>query len=552
LKKVIAVLLAALFALSFVPFEGIAAQGGPQVQVSQHYTVHRYGWATLNETVTYTNSGTAAVATPDIQLGFGNLTGRVATSTAVGGSFTSSLVGSGSGAVFEIGNGNQPIAAGASVSFTFDAIITGVGSDSNGSLYVEIVEQPSVNVQVSTLRSSIQMPTSTSLAKAPTGFSTTSTGSNYTYTGTFTNYNSTSATIRRAAVTNSTGIDYFPLTVAHASRTISVNTDGTPVVQDSITFTNGGATKMTKLYVKPLEASSGSVTIVPSDQPPLVASATVKLSGGAISLTVPGVGVGVAAGDNYTITFDYALASQYYTKSGSTVSIALPSLPPIEMPVKSYDVTIQSRPGVNVLKDAPGRVENANPFVKGTIDVSYQITFGWALDSSVPLGSLLFALTLSALFITGRSKRQEAEEEESASDTATPLIKAFEEKSGVIESMFEEVEGADASTANKVFFDDLRSRYDAFRSRAMQRLNEAKQASTSRRLTDLLGQLNEREREVDRAAKDMLNLYEQRYSNRMRDEVYNRLRPSYRKRMDKTLDQLSDVLNSVQREAKLL
>jgi len=50
----------------------------------------------------------------------------------------------------------------------------------------------------------------------------------------------------------------------------------------------------------------------------------------------------------------------------------------------------------------------------------------------------------------------------------------------------------------------------------------------------------------------MLNLYEQFYTRRMRREVFDRLLPSYKKRLEKPLNRLSDEINTAQREAKLL
>jgi len=49
-----------------------------------------------------------------------------------------------------------------------------------------------------------------------------------------------------------------------------------------------------------------------------------------------------------------------------------------------------------------------------------------------------------------------------------------------------------------------------------------------------------------------LNLYEQYYTRRMRQETFEKLLPSYRKRLESALNQLSDQLNLTQREAKML
>jgi len=83
-------------------------------------------------------------------------------------------------------------------------------------------------------------------------------------------------------------------------------------------------------------------------------------------------------------------------------------------------------------------------------------------------------------------------------------------------------------------------------------LNEVKQKSTSQRFYEVVNQIHQTEREVDRAAKDKLNLYQQYYTRQMRKEVFDRLLPQYTKRLERALNQLSDELHTVQREAKLL
>ena len=132
------------------------------------------------------------------------------------------------------------------------------------------------------------------------------------------------------------------------------------------------------------------------------------------------------------------------------------------------------------------------------------------------------------------------------------MIKAFDEKTTLINGLWPEIEGKDPNEVGKAYFDELRGRLDSFRSRALQRLNEVKQKSSSQRFSEVVNQIQTTEREVDRAAKDKLNLYQQYYLRQMRKEVYERLLPQYTKRLERALNQLSDELHTVQREAKLL
>ena len=132
------------------------------------------------------------------------------------------------------------------------------------------------------------------------------------------------------------------------------------------------------------------------------------------------------------------------------------------------------------------------------------------------------------------------------------MIKTFDEKTNLINSLWPEIEAKDPNELEKAYFDELRGRLDTFRSRALQRLNEVRQKAASQRFAEVVNQIQATEREVDRAAKDKLNLYQQFYLRQMRKEVYDRLLPQYTKRLERALNQLSDELHTVQREAKLL
>jgi hypothetical protein len=194
------------------------------------------------------------------------------------------------------------------------------------------------------------------------------------------------------------------------------------------------------------------------------------------------------------------------------------------------------------------------PWQGGTTQFSYGLSLGWAVDAGIPAASIIFVLLFIGLFAlrTTPAQEEEGEEEESSSELAADMIKAFDEKTNLINGLWPEISAKDPNEMDKAYFDELRGRLDSFRSRALQRLNEVKQKSTSQKFFDVVNQIQVTEREVDRAAKDKLNLYQQFYMRQMRKEVYDRLLPQYTKRLEKALNQLTDELHTVQRESKLV
>ena len=545
--------MALLVTAAALPLTAAQAQSTPRYDVSSRYMLNRYGFAIVQVTVTAQNNGTAAIQVPGaggFGIGLGNLTSHeVSANVTTGYAWTNS---SADGTFLVTGGDSVP--AGGSATFALSVLLNGVTSQmSNGSLRVLVLTSPFLSEKVNSLTSVISMPASAQFNGAPAGFGQNFAGANVTYTKTEGNL-SARAAVQYSLIKQITLQDFYPLDVYYASRVISIGPSGNPVVQDTVSFKNLGTTAIQTLTVSPLTTSAGKVTVEPASEPPLLNPATVSLTSYGIDLTNTRVGNPVQPGANYTIVYTYALAQKYYNVSGGTVSFKIPLSPPIGAFVRSYQIQMSLPSGAKAtLQQTSLALSGVSPLKTGTVSMGYALSVGWGLNSGVPLGSVLFVILLLGLFLSRATSTEEEEtEEESATDRASAMIQAFEDKTSLINQLFAEIPASDPNERNKAYFDELRGRLDAYRSRALQRLNEVKQKATSQKFFDILNQLHTTEREVDRAAKDTLNLYEQFYTNRMRKEVFDRLLPQYRKRLEKGLEQLSEELHVVQRESKLL
>ncbi len=553
MKRILSVLLLALLVGAVVPSITVAhAQDAPQVSISSQYVLNRYGFAVVSEVVTVKNNGSSPMQWPGqggLGIGLGNLTSHVVSANVTNGYQWSN---SSSGGTITVTGGVQ-LTAGNSTTFTLSMLLNGLVSQAeNGSLMITVLTSPYVSVGVRSLSDVIRMPSSTQLVSKPAGFTQSNVGSNASYTRVLENVSAPAATTLTYAIAKNSLQDFHPLDVFSATRVISVGPDGNPQVQDTIVLKNLGTAPISTLYIAPLTSSSGKVTLVPGSEPPLLNPQTVTLLNDGIVLSTSQA---VQGGANFTIVYQYPLSRGYYSTSGGTVSLRIPLAPPITAFVRSYAIEVSLPTGVNVAQGSSSGItlKNEGPFKGGTFTTAYSLSVGWALDKGVPIASVLFVLLLLGLFVSRTTTTEEEEtEEETATDRASAMIQAFEDKTSLINQILSEIPNTDPNDRNKAYFDELRGRLDSYRSRALQRLNEVKQKSTTQKFFDLLNRLHTTEREVDRAAKDTLNLYEQFYTNRMRKEVFDRLLPSYRKRLEKALDQLSEELHVAQREAKLL
>ncbi|MGD0477484.1 MAG: hypothetical protein ABSB29_04870 [Nitrososphaerales archaeon] len=555
MKRLASATLFILLLVLVVPVQPVAhAQASPQVQVTSQYILSRYGYAIVNETVRFTNNETVAVMVPGVSLGLGNLSSKVVSYNLTGGGFRLGF-GITVGGPYTV-LGGQSLAAGANVSFMLRVLLNGVVSTAtNGSLQVQVLVRPSVNLTVGSLNEAVKMPASTQFGTPPTGLTAGVTGTKTIYSATLKDVTAQAAVTPLKLIKQASGQDFHPLVVYQAKRMISVDSNMNPVVTDQISFENLGTTALTTLYISPLTSASGTITVLPPAEPHLLNPASVTLNNYGIALSAAAIGVSVNPKTNYTLVYQYHLPQKYYSASGGQITLNLPTTSPIAAFVNLYVVGFSLPVSVKVVQGPPSAFSNVEPapWETGSFTMTYGLSAGWAVGQGIPAASAIFVLLLIGLYVsrTGMTEEEETEEE-SSTERASAMIKAFDEKTSLINGFWPEVAAADPNELDRAYFDELRGRLDTFRSRALQRLNEVKQKSTTQKFFDLLNQIHTTEREVDRATKDKLNLYEQYYTKGMRKEVFDRLLPQYSKRLERALNQLSDELHVVQREAKLL
>ena len=557
MKRLALVLLLLLLAFTILPMQVPAhAQGAPKINVRSVYTLDRYGFASISEKVSFQNNGTSSASTPSLTFGFGNLSSKIVQSNLTGTGFT--YTNSSLGGPFTV-SGTGSIQGGGNSTYTLSFLLNGVVSKAkNGSLEVFLLTSPSISSRVDKLSNTVVLPPSTLFRSFPPKM-----GSNVSGTGgTVTSYISSASGSTPSAATAVRAIktfvaeDFHPLRVYYAQRMIGADANGNPVVIEKVKFQNMGETPLSILVVSILAPSTTKLTVWTILQPRLINPVMTTLSSGGIQLSLLAVGYpsnGVPAGTNFTITYQYPLGAKYYSVSGGQVSTNIPRSPPLRAFVDSYSMGLSLSQGVKQVQPPPQSFA-ANPWSAGNVKLAYSLSLGWAVDAGVPAVSLVFVALLVGLFAsrTTTAEIEEAEEEESSTELASTMIIAFDEKTNLINSLWPEIDSKDPNELDKAFFDGLRGRLDSFRSRALQRLNEVKQKSASQRFSEVINQIQVTEREVDRAAKDKLNLYQQYHLRQMRKEVYDRLLPQYTKRLERALNQLSDELHTVQREAKLM
>jgi F0F1-type ATP synthase membrane subunit b/b' len=521
------------------------AQQTPEVSLISQYTVGRYGYGVINETLSFHNNSTSQLSIPNFSLGF---TQEIANLVSYYNyTFGYHVTQSTNSSIYQVNSSGQVVKPGSVSTFSLQLFLPKIVKTTNSSIYIYLMLSPSINISLSSSKFVIRMPSYTQLKNVPPGFGYTTTGSNTTYFRTDKNIQHLDAKSLVAQIQTSNQMDFHPLTVYKASRKLSFSSSGQIMVTDTITFRNDGVTTLSTLTVSPLTKRNTKIIVVASSQPPLLNPVTVSLSGYGIPLSASGLNSPVQSNTNYTISYTYQLDPSYYTASGGIVTLKLPLYPPIPAVVEKYTISVQTQPGVRVLAGQTLEEDNVNIFSTGTVEYKLQVTVAWSSDYFVPLASLVFFVLLFGFMVVKRESLAEEKLEE-PSQKISAMIKAFEERNSIIVDSLEELK--EKKKEGKTYFDELRSRIDSFRSKALQRLNEARQTTVSQTILDLLNMVQNTEKEVERAVKDLINLYEQLHSNKVKKETFDKLLPNYRKRLERSLNALSDLLNELQRESK--
>jgi hypothetical protein len=542
----------------FVPVATAQPSTGPNITLTSQYMLNGFGFVVLNETVTFSNNATGSVQIPTVHLGLPDSVVSHSPGFVLSSNDKYSLSSSNSGNVttFTISPQSPTLAAGASSSVSVKGYVSGLldivpGVSTNATALLML--SPSLDQKVVTLNEDVLVPSGGTIKPIPTGFISAPASNSEIYA--VTNSNVTPAIqLDNVTFADTTQSAWTPIQLYSIIRTIVASSNGVPQVQDRVSLRNLASYSITSLPVKTL-AGVTNVTILPSSSVPTINPTPVSLATGDLNIANAPFSSQIKAGDNFTFTMSYLLPKSTIATSGSTVSVTIPYILTVQAIAQNYTVALALPSGMHAVGQSKVVIANATSLLQGTVSLKYGISPGWGADQAVPAAALVFAASFIVLAFAGaqtvsKKKEEEDEDDEVLGERLSDLIKALEEKISLFQQFQEDVSKKTQGTVTRADFNKIKNELDALKARATGRLNAVRQVAESQRYLDLLNQLQDAEREEDRATKDLINLYDQYHSKRMREETFRRLLPNYRKRVDSATNHLSDLLNLAQREGK--
>jgi hypothetical protein len=545
----------ACLALGFAPAfsqAGGSSTGVASVSLNHYYTLNSLGFGVLNDTFTFSNNGTSPVQIPTLQVGLPQKVSARTTGLILSPStqFTISQSQVNGNTSVTITPNEPTLNAGANVTVALKGVLTDVlnltSPGFTGLAPVLVMFSPSLNVNVTTLNSAVSLPSGGEFTAVQSGFTPSSTGQVIT---------ETQKAIRPVASDgylqfNSTVQTAFsPITVTSLVRTIVPSANGSPVVQDEFTVHSLANYNIDDIHLDLLN-DVGSVTEVPSSSPPLINPQVVTVNGGDVTFTTTNIGSPLYPNSSVSLTFTYPLPSNLITVSGSSVSVTVPYSPVIQAPTSNYTLLLAPTKGITPSGQTSYKLQTVTPLSPGSVQFAYSVSVGWAADQALPAGALIFAVAFAMLAIQSPASKRREEDDETDQQQTSDVLRAFEAKMGLETQYVDEFGRATKGAISRSDFDRMRNEVTELRARAIQRLKEMQAFLGSGRQFDTLTRVAEAEKDEDRAFKDFLNLYMQYHGNRMNEETFKRLQPNYRKRVENSINRLSDLLHETQSEEK--
>ena len=459
---VVAAILAGL-ALGFAPAfsQASSTSGVARVSLTHNYTLDSYGYGVLNDSFTFSNNGTSAAQIPTLQVGIPpRISARtLALALSPNNQFSLSQSQSGGNTSVTITPDQPTLNSGANATVALEGIVSNVlnytSTGFGGAGPVLVMLSPSLNVNVTTLDSIISVPSSGQFLSIEPGFTSSSTGSYIAETQT---------AVRPAASEvylsfNATQAQFTPLDVYSLVRTIVPSANGSPMVEDQFSVHSFANYSIASVHLNLLNPGAGSVTEIPSTSVPLVNPLVVTVSSGVLNFQSSNIGAPLLANSNVTLTLAYPLPSSLIAVNGNSVKVTVPIKPILGALVSNYSIVLA--PAKGVTSSGPTVVnEVVNPLTVGSVQFTYTVSVGWAVDQALPAGIFVFAVAF-ALFAIQRPSS--GEEGEKAGRKTSDVLRAFDEKTGLETQYMQQFANAPKGSISKTEFDRMRNEVSELR-----------------------------------------------------------------------------------------
>ncbi len=516
-----------------------------EVRVTDH------GFLAVNEVVRIRNSGASPAELPTFDLVYPSVSvANISTVTVHGPvAFTAEKAfANGATTIRVTPQGSSQIPAGSSVNVQVNFYLMHQVGVSTGTAFLALIPLiPSMNQAVQ-VNSTIRLQPDAAVGAPPTGFEFKNASDARILSGTVQDVEPGKGVTENIGYSRNQANALAVLDFPSVTRIFKVSDDGKVVVHDEIRVLNRGGVKASKIQLTLLNKDATSVDVVPISEPPLINKFTTSLQNGMLDIS-SSYGVTLNRGEEYVFGIEYPLPAEYARSADGGLSLQVPVKPPVDGVVNTFSYRISSSSGVSVSGSKEADYKDAAPSDITRFNFNIGLTVAWASRQVIPVATIIFAVVLIALLSTKVSLRRYSEESREAVPGLEDFAAIFEEKTVTTEEILRSLEKTRRGTARGSSA-EARQRFETIRTRTASGLGEMrpKIIAVKPYLKTRLADLTNNDRELNRAVFDLINLYEQFGSGKIREETFNKLYGRHRSRLDKAKDQLNDDVETIHDE----
>jgi len=406
---------------------------------------------------------------------------------------------------------------------------------------------PSMNRNIDEVKVNIYLPPGSTIIHMPRGFFLVDDVS-VMIAGSFENIRSNNANTQvieySQEFSNNFGILEFPT----VDRTFIPSPDGSVLVRDEIRVVNKGEVKANIIRLLRLDNYGSNIDVVPIGNPPLINRFSVDLNNEMFDLQRI-YRTSLSKGEEILFVIEYPISLGYSELLDGKMSFNLPAKPPIEGIVERFTIKVESRQGVDISGGESYTILDVTPYTQEMYTFSSGPQIAWASSSVLPVATFIFIISLVALVSTKVQFRRSVGPKKEI-PRIEELVILFEEKTGAIENIIQSYRSKSKGSVSRGKLAETKRYFESLKGKSAGKMGEirSKINISEPHIINNLVELSNSDKEYNRAVFDIIKLYEQYHTGKIREDTFVKLRKMHQKRFDKTKDRLMEKVENIHSE----
>ncbi len=415
-------------------------------------------------------------------------------------------------------------------------------SDIDFSASVPLV--PALSLPSKQVNSSLSLPFFIIFDSQHENFTSSLIKSRWTLLGNFSNVAQGFSITENVMISNPAKVYFALLEFTNAKRELILSSLGDIRVKDTITMINYDNVSISKLKPSLLTNDFTSIVIIP----PLInpfSNPSSDANNKQVSL-----GNSLERGEKYTITLEYpAKSSDFIKAKDGLFELSLPLRSPIDGVVYNYTVKVTFPEGFFVYGKAEESKVNASP-LDGNKSIEFRYGLAWASKDIMPIASFIFMIVLVAFVVVGKPFVKEELKE--VVIRTREYVESFEDKITATKELIELHKKRQLSQISKAEFKTTQRFLEDRIGKANAKINELRQKLISLQpsLQKPLSEISDLHHDYDRTVRDLVNLYDQFLTKKIKAEAFDKLLPVHQRRVDDARESLLDSIDILRSEVE--